>query len=92
MWVEGSDRETPTEALSYNIRVGTFLGGNDVVSSLSNAETGARYIAARGNAENNLNWSIRGLAPGTYFWSVQTIDTSYIGSAFSPEGTFTVTP
>jgi hypothetical protein len=29
------------------------------------------------------------LKPGTYYWSVQAIDGSYMSSAFADEGTFT---
>jgi hypothetical protein len=29
------------------------------------------------------------MVPGTYYWSVQAIDTAWAGSAFASEGTFT---
>jgi hypothetical protein len=91
-WTEGLDSVTPTAALSYNIRIGTAPGLQDVVISMADSESGLRYVAARGNAENNLTWTITGLSAGSYYWSVQTIDTSFIGSDFAVEGSFTITP
>ena len=89
-WTQGNDRRTPDAALTYNIRVGTAPGGLDVASPLASLHTGRRLIAARGNAGNNRTWSLSGLAPGTYYWSVQAIDSGYLGSVFSTEATFII--
>ena len=35
-----------------------------------------RRIPALGNAQENLSWTIA-LPPGTYFWSVQAVDTAF---------------
>ena len=48
------------------------------------SETGIRTIPSKGNAEHNLKWKIA-LSPGKYYWSVQAVDASFIGSAFSDE-------
>ena len=47
------------------------------------SETGIRTIPSKGNAEHNLNGKL--LSPGKYYWSVQAVDASFIGSAFSDE-------
>jgi hypothetical protein len=44
----------------------------------------------KGNAEHNLKWRLS-LAVGTYYFSVQAIDASYAGSAFSSPVQFKVT-
>jgi hypothetical protein len=43
-----------------------------------------------GNAYCNLGWKLKGLPPGDYTWSVQTIDAAYAGSVFAPEASFTI--
>ncbi len=90
-WDPASDPETPVQGLSYNLRVGTCPGGNDVISSLSDTG-GLRRIVAMGNAFQNTAWHLNGLAAGTYYWSVQSIDNSYAGSPWAPEQSFTVIP
>ena len=48
------------------------------------SESGIRTIPSKGNAEYNLKWKLA-LAPGTYYWAVQAVDASFIGSQFSEE-------
>jgi hypothetical protein len=89
-WDPGSDAETVVSAaLSYNLRVGTAPGLNDVMPSNSSA-SGRRLLSARGNTDHNTGWRLRSLVPGTYYWSVQTIDSALAGSAFSDEQTFVI--
>src|SRR5439155_22059400 len=52
-WNDGDDANQ-SSGLSYNVRVGTAPGQNDVMPSMSTTN-GTRMIPARGNAENN-NW------------------------------------
>ncbi|HIG17811.1 MAG TPA: hypothetical protein EYQ31_11320, partial [Candidatus Handelsmanbacteria bacterium] len=82
-WLAGSDDGNPPAAsLTYNLRVGTTPGGNDVVSghtALTEANTG-HALARR----------VDGLESGTYFWSVQTKDVGFRGSAFAGEQTFII--
>ena len=89
-WEAAQDAQTPAPGLSYNLRVGTMPGGVNVVSPMSLPETGRRMLVGHGNAGPNLQWSIKDLSPGTYYWSVQAIDTSYKGSPFAEEGTFVI--
>ena len=88
-WNLGSDEETPVEGLTYNLRVGTTPGGNDIVASMSNSE-GLRSLIGLGNVNYNTEWQLSDLANGTYYWSVQTIDSTSAGSTFSDEGEFTI--
>ncbi len=77
--------------LSYNMRVGTALGSEDVMAGNSDLGTGERRIVARGNVDSNTSWMLRGLTPGqTYYYAVQTVDGAYVGSAWSQEQSFTV--
>ena len=89
-WQAAQDAQTPAAGLSYNLRVGTTPGGVEVLSPLALPATGHRLVAAQGNVSQNLEWTLKNLPSGTYFWSVQAIDNSYKGSAFAPEGTFTI--
>ncbi len=40
---------------------------------------------------HGLDGTVRSLLPGTYYWSVQTVDNSFAGSAFSAEKSFVIT-
>jgi hypothetical protein len=88
-WSTASDAQTPAAGLTYNLRVGTTPGGSQVVSSQSGAN-GYRRLAALGNAGPRLDAHLASLKPGTnYFWSVQAVDTAFVGSPFAAEGSFT---
>ncbi len=88
-WNNGTDTETPAPGLTYNIRVGTAPGLNDVVPSQALAD-GFLLTRTSGNVQQNLCWAIKGLQPGTYYWSVQTIDQGFLGSKFAREKSFTI--
>ena len=51
--------------------------------------TGFRRLPEMGNVQHNLSWSLT-LAPGTYYYSVQAVDTGFMGGPWSPEGSFTI--
>jgi len=89
-WDAGVDLETATDGLSYNVRIGTTPGGEDILSPLSNPLTGLRRVAQIGNAQKRL-FTVMNLPPGTVcYWSVQSVDASYAGSTFAPEQRFIV--
>ncbi len=90
-WDATTDGETPAIGLSYNIRVGTAPGSANIVSAASDPGSGRRLVAGHGNAGQGTRRSLRNLAAGTYYWSVQAIDHSYKGSEFAEEGTFSIT-
>ncbi|HLO49799.1 MAG TPA: S8 family serine peptidase, partial [Kamptonema sp.] len=88
-WNPATDAETPQKALTYNLRVGTTPGGSEIMSPMANSN-GTRKVVQMGNVNQNTNWTLKNLKPGTYYWSTQAIDTAFEASTFAPEGTFTV--
>jgi hypothetical protein len=86
VWKPSTDDHTPVEGLTYAVRIGTTPGGDDIMSPNANAD-GTRKTGDKGNAEHNLKWRLS-LPDGTYYWSVQAVDASYAGSAFSQEKNF----
>lgn len=91
-WLRAQDDTTPSAALTYNVRIGSTPGGVDVLSPLSNAQTGKTYVKDRGNSGSLTSRVIKGLTPGqTYYWSVQSVDNSFEGSGWAPEQSFVAT-
>lgn len=91
-WGNGSDNETPTAGLYYNLRVGVSGNKNSVISGIYG---GSGYPTAGyfGNMlqRKSVTLSNARLQNGTtYFWSVQTIDTGLMKSAWSEEQNFTL--
>jgi hypothetical protein len=89
-WNASSDAETDQKAITYNIKVGTTPGGVDVVSPLSNPTSGFRRLPKPGRQGTRTSTTLRDLAPGTYYWSVQAVDHQCAGSSFSEVKSFTV--
>lgn len=91
-WQSSSgDDHTPVNGLSYNLRVGTQPGGVDIVAPMANSVGGKRQLPALGNAYQARAITLTNLPRGkTLYWSVQAIDTSYLGSAFAVEGSFQI--
>jgi len=90
-WLASTDVRTPEAGLSYDLRVGTTPGGNEVMSGMARAD-GRRKLAARGVVQPGLSvneWTLT-LPAGTYYWSVQAVDTAFAGSAWPAEQTTTV--
>ena len=72
------------------MRVGTGSGLLNIMSPLADPVTGRRWVVGPGNASESLLWHLRGLSPGTYYWSVQAIDHAGVGSTFGPEQSFVI--
>jgi hypothetical protein len=90
-WDAADDAQTPSAALTYNLRVGTTPGGCEVISPHSSA-AGYRRLPWRGNTGQARSMSLRALTPGTtYYWAVQSVDSAFAGSSFAAEGSFTIT-
>ncbi len=86
-WAAATD-DHQLGGLSYNVRVGSFPGGGDIVNPMAAAD-GRRRLPAAGNASENLFLRLTGLQAGrTYYWSVQAIDNGYLGSPFAAEQSF----
>jgi photosystem II stability/assembly factor-like uncharacterized protein len=90
-WGKSTDAQTPANGLTYNLRLGKTPGGSEIMAPMADAATGLRRIAQLGNTNHRNSWTVKNLAPGTYYWSVQAIDNAFIGSAFAAEQTFTIT-
>ena len=88
-WAKATDSKTPQDALSYNVYVSTISGQVNKLSPMANLSTGYRSVVSLGNSSVN-SYTIKGLQPGTYYWSVQAIDGAFAGSSFSAEKSFTV--
>jgi len=88
-WNPSADDHTPTNGLTYNLRIGTSSGAQDILPAMSNPSNGKLLLPKPGNTGNNSDWTIN-LPDGTYFWSVQAIDHSFAASEFSTEQTFTI--
>lgn len=88
-WAAGSDNETAVNGLSYNLRVGTTPNGTDIMSPMADLTIGKRYVQEIGNAQKSLSWRLN-LQPGTYYWSVQTLDSNHVGSIWAPESSFVI--
>ncbi|MHC5053532.1 MAG: FG-GAP-like repeat-containing protein [Planctomycetota bacterium] len=86
-WSAATDTQTPSEGLSYNLRVGTTPGDDDAFSGMADPSTGLRRLPATGNAQQVLTWDLD-FPGGTYYWSVQAVDTAFAGSAWADEESF----
>lgn len=86
-WTEPVGRLGP---LTYNVRVGTGPGRDNIVPALADTLSGTRRVVAHGNAGQHQRFFLNSLPDGEYFWSVQSINAAYRGSPFAAEQTFTV--
>lgn len=89
-WEKSTDAQSPTDAITYNVMMGTEPGSIDKISPMANPANGQRYAAAPGNTGQNYFMVFRNLAPGDYYFRVQAIDQAYAASDFSEEGSFTI--
>ena len=89
-WNAAGDDHTPAAALTYNLRVGTTPGGVDIVAPCSDSATGRRWLVGAGNTGLLAFRDICGLPPGTYYWSVQAVDSAFLGGSWASERSFTI--
>ena len=88
-WAPSTDAEQ-SGGLTYNVRVGTAPGRNDVVSAQALPD-GRAMVPGRGNAGWIQRFRLTHLTIGdTYYWSVQAVDSGFARSPFAAEATFTV--
>ena len=88
-WTAGTDAQTPAAGLNYALRMGTTPGGMQL-SAPSAFTNGVRKTSDRGSI-NSLSWKIRTSAllnSNEFYWSVQSVDPSFKGSAFTTEQMF----
>ena len=89
-WDKSTDNETPQNGLTYNLVIGTSPGACNILSPMSDRNTGYRKVVGIGNAGHKNSWTIKDLPDGQYYWSVQAIDNTYAGSQFAEEKNFTI--
>jgi len=89
-WDDSTDNESPAKQLAYNIYVGTATETTDIVSPMSDLNTGYRKVIGIGNSQYKNQAILENLPNGIYYWAVQSIDNQYEGSVFSIEQTFTL--
>ena len=89
-WSPASDAETPSLALTYNVRLGTTPGGSEIVSAMADGASGFRRVVSAGNTGSLSTLTIGALPPGQYYFAVQAVDTAFAGSPFATTQTFTV--
>ncbi len=87
-WLATTDAQTNSNALQYNVRVGTTPGGSQVFSAMAAAGTGTRFITQRGNVDLRRTWTLQLPQLGTYYWTVQAVDAGLAASSFANEQTF----
>ncbi len=87
-WHPTTYDETASQALTYNLRIGTTPGGSEIKSAMSDT-SGYRQIVKTGNANYDTTWSLTNFDPGIfYYWSVQAVDNNFSGSRFANEHSF----
>ncbi len=89
-WNPSADTQTPSQGLTYNLRVGSSPDASDIVMSLTATSTNRRLIPTFGNVLHNTSWKLNNLENGTYYWSVQAEDNSYMLSPFAEEQSFII--
>jgi hypothetical protein len=76
-WSGMTDPETASAGLYYAVRVGTTSGAEDVMS-------GTYGTPLMGNAGPGTTLQLD-VPPGTYYWSVRTVDSGLMASPWAPE-------
>ena len=87
-WDAGSDTETAQAGLTYNLYIGSTQSNCAGTPPHADQSNGRRRLTRLGNAQLNTSTQLSGLATGTYYWGVQTIDNSFVGSTFSSGPSF----
>lgn len=91
-WNRVSGDETPSNSLSYNVRVGFSPTSTQVISPQSD-NTGKRNIVSMGNIQLSNSLDLKNIRWNTdYYASVQAIDNSFAGGPFSDPVTFKILP
>ncbi len=86
-WSAASDDHDATgTGLTYNVRVGTSPGGQQILSAMSNPATGFHRIGGPGNTRGRRSITLT-LPDQRCYWSVQAVDPGYRSSAFAPPQT-----
>lgn len=82
-WSGAADAETPPGLLTYNLRFGTGPESGDIIRDESDLLTGARLVTGAGSSLLRRGPVLVGLPEGTYYWSVQAVDSAFAAGPFS---------
>ncbi len=85
IWDAANDTETLSLGLSYNIKIGTTPGGQEVMTAMAEND-GSRLVSGKGLVNGNCFWKIHKSMfqnGSDYYFSVQAIDNNYKGSVFT---------
>ncbi|RLD84110.1 MAG: hypothetical protein DRJ10_02080 [Bacteroidetes bacterium] len=85
-WSGSYDNES--NRMTYNIRIGTSHGVSDLKSPMASLDSSTLMIPYKGNVGFRTSWTIKNLAKGDYYWSVQSIDQGLLASEFATEKAF----
>lgn len=88
-WNKSEDFETPADGLTYNLVIGTSPSNVNILSPMSDLQTGFRKVVNMGNTNHDTSWTVKNLPKGKYYWSVQAIDNNFSGSGFAQAQNFT---
>ena len=88
-WNAATDDNTPSTGLTYSLRIGTAADTDNLLSTNAD-KSGVLKVPSVGNVVGNLGWKIKMLPDGVYYWSVQSVDASFVGSTFSIPQQFTI--
>ncbi|MEZ4852266.1 MAG: FG-GAP-like repeat-containing protein [Bacteroidia bacterium] len=80
-WNQANDNESPSHNLTYAIKVGTSIGGNDIYPGLA-LPNGNRLLTGEGNNGSHTSIRIPVSVSGQYYVGLQTIDNGYAASGF----------
>lgn len=85
-WKKGTDAQTSSCDLTYQLRIGTGTGKGDILSGNALSD-GRRVTPHEGNMGHNLYtlFNTESLQPGKYYISVQAVDGGSLGGPWSEE-------
>ncbi|NNE69849.1 MAG: T9SS type A sorting domain-containing protein [Rhodothermales bacterium] len=87
VWLEWTDGALGP--VTYDLRIGTAPGLSDVRAAPADPASGLRRLARPGLHATNATY-LQHLAPGRYYWSVQTVGPNLQASAFAEEASFEI--
>ena len=89
-WDPAMDAHTPAAGVTYNLRIGRTPQAGDILSGESDPLTGHRLAPQIGNAQQGTNATVvlTNLPGGTYYWTVQAVDSAFGGGPFAPTEVF----
>jgi hypothetical protein len=88
-WSTGSDGQTAATGLTYSVRIGTQSGFSDIYSTEEHGGAGA--LPRQGSQGPARLFTTSSLERGTYYWSVRSVDSGFLASAWATDGQFVIT-